>query len=181
MLGRHHARRVDRNLISNKTSNAAHHCYNGDLPVAIRPSREVLGNAVFRPTSLRHAHRRQVLRFRVLHVAREEESAVVSVRGGTERRDVTVVWRVWRPVGRHNRFRRISPSYKTTRRYAITCVQFIFSRVIILNHRLVYLFRRGVRKREGILQEPSSLPTRRELFYRRDKIIRRTNLIYNWS
>jgi len=63
-----------------------------------------------------------------------------------------------------------------TRRYAITGVQFIFSRVIILNHRLVYLFRREVRKREGILQEPSSLPTSR-----RDKIIStlESHLIYD--
>lgn len=46
MLGRRHARRVDRNLISNKTSNAARHCYNGDLSVVIRPSRS-LGKCCF--------------------------------------------------------------------------------------------------------------------------------------
>lgn len=158
MLGRRHARRVDRNLISNKTSNAARHCYNGDLPVVIRPSRS-LGKRCFQTHDVATRASSPSLTFESC-TSRERKNRRVfrERRDEEERRDGCLKSDRWS----HNRFRRISSSYKT-RRYAIICVQFIFSRVIILNHRLVYLFRREVRKREGILQEPSSLLTSRAL------------------
>jgi len=99
------------------SSNAVRHCYNGD-PIGSGPC-ELLGNALFRCVATRVMARREKTR---VSLPRRESFLAIAA-GGFHRLIKTAEYRL-----------------------AIMRVQFISSRVIILNRRLVYLLpRRGGR------------------------------------